>query len=219
MVPESDQAAHNTLWRHSVPRRMPSFQNITTVISWSRSSSNSSKNLFIRFRLHVECSAELRQQQTGEVVLLLELLRKFKKSQDPLLFLEATRARTLDEEEAKCDFKRLKRKFLDVLKLSCCLTRSAYERNAECQVAQQCKCWLLSADLWGDGWTRGGRSRCRAAEEEAQVEVVLVATQDSQELQTHADQRRHGHALSWHLIQAEKKERRVLLQHGSQTHS
>lgn len=44
----------------------------------------------VPFRLHVEGRAELRQQQTGEVVLLLELLRKLKKSQDPLLLLETT---------------------------------------------------------------------------------------------------------------------------------
>lgn len=55
------------------------------------------------------------------------------------------------------------------------------------------------ADLWGDGWTRWGRSRCRAAEEQAQVEVVLVTAQDPQEFQTHADQGRHGHTFSRHL--------------------
>lgn len=55
------------------------------------------------------------------------------------------------------------------------------------------------ADLRGDGWTRRGRSRCRAAEEEAQVEVVLVTAQDPQEFQTHADQGRHGYTLSRHL--------------------
>lgn len=88
---------------------------VIVISRWRSRKGLKKKCVFVRFRLHVEGGAELRQQQTGEVVLLLELVRKFKKSQDPLLLLEATRARTLDTKKAKCDFKRLKKKLLDVL--------------------------------------------------------------------------------------------------------
>lgn len=55
------------------------------------------------------------------------------------------------------------------------------------------------ADLWRDGRTWRGGGWGGAAEEEAQVEVVLVTAQDSQELQTHADQCWHRNTFSWHL--------------------
>lgn len=82
------------------------------------------------------------------------------------------------------------------LDLSCRSVSLSGWLNLQMQVQILTDKW---ADLWGDGWTWWSGSRGRAAEEEAQVEVVLMTAQDSQELQTHADQCWHWNTFSWHL--------------------
>lgn len=52
-------------------------------------------------RLHVQGGTELGQQQTSEVVLLLEVLRELEQPQDPLLLLETARTGTLNREKKK----------------------------------------------------------------------------------------------------------------------
>lgn len=106
-------------------------------------------------------------------------MRQLKQLQNSLLLLVTARAGTL---EGKMTGK-----------------NDTQNRSDNKNMEKKINMLVKMADLWGDGWTRWGRSRCRAAEEQAQVEVVLVAAQDPQEFQTHADQGRHGHTFSRHL--------------------
>ena len=205
-------------------------------------------------------------------MLLLEILRKLKQPQDPLLLLEATRAGTLrggngDKRaagrESGYDFRLTQSRLLNSPSktvsrfpgwipshLLCLITplaplfNSPYRRfyflsekscppgrhespdvcesfsllyprwcrNVTTEIYVKWKMLIVPlqqvqtlTDLWGDGWTWWGGGRGRAAEEEAQVEVMLVAAQDSQELQTHADQCRHWNTFSRHLEEKARK--------------